>query len=160
MRLDCGASESVVNSGTCAGDLVERVDRVLRIGGRDHDRVGAGGDKIVHQRVLQRGGTLRGIAELQFVAVAQFALRLLHAGFGQLPEVGRGVDDEGELLLFLGGCAADKQKGSRRSGNEHAFHMVLLPETGQAGSILMENAIVVLFLNGPQWRAICNDASA
>ena len=29
------------------------------------------------------------------------ALRLLHAGFGDLPEVRRAVDDEGEALLFL-----------------------------------------------------------
>ncbi len=72
----------------------------LRIDGADHDGGDAGGHEVVHQALLHGGGGLLGIFQLQ-VVVRQFVLRLLHAGLGELPEVGRAVDDEGELFLVL-----------------------------------------------------------
>ena len=101
MRFDCGASESVVKSGILRRDPIEGVGRGLGIDGGDHDGVGAGGDEVVHQRVLQRRSPLGGIAELGLIAVAELGLRLLDPGFGKLPEIGGGVDDECHLLRFL-----------------------------------------------------------
>ena len=83
------------------GNAVERVDRGFRINRRNHDGIGAGGDEVIHQGILQRRRALRRIFELKFV-VRQFALRLLHAGFGQFPEIRSGIDDESQLLLLLG----------------------------------------------------------
>ena len=100
MRSDCGASRIGGEERDLRGDAVEGVGRGLGVDRGDHDRVGAGGDEVVHQRVLQRGGALRRIAELQLV-VRQLGLGLLHAGLGELPEVRGRVDDEGELRLVL-----------------------------------------------------------
>ena len=118
MRLLFGASLSVVNSGTCVGDPVERIGRGLGIDRRDHDRVGPGGHKVIHQRVLQGGRALRGIAELQIVA-GQFVLRGGNAGFGQFPEVRGRVHDEGKLRLVLG-----KDAGAGKAGRQAAARRV------------------------------------
>ena len=63
MRLVSGASLSVVNSGTCAADAVQRFGRGLGIDGADHDGIDAGGDEVIHQALLDGGGGLLGIFE-------------------------------------------------------------------------------------------------
>ena len=115
MRLDCGASLSVVKRSGLARDLVQAFRLMLRIDGADHDPRDAGGDQIVHQPLLDRGGGLLGIFQDEGV-VGQFALGLLHPGFGGLPEIRRAVDDEGEGLLVLGHGAGHGRQG-QESGN-------------------------------------------
>ncbi len=101
MRLLSGASLSVVNSGTCAAMRLNASIEVL--GSTDEIMMASvpAATRSSIKRILQRGGALRRIFELQFV-VGQFALRLLHAGFRQLPEIRSGIDHESQLLLVLG----------------------------------------------------------
>src|SRR6185437_11885612 len=56
--------------------------------------------------------------------VRQLGLGLLDAGLGSLPEVGRAINDEGELLLALSlGCAAQRSKCQNRGGRQQQlFH--------------------------------------
>ena len=93
-------------------DTVERVAHRLRIDRADHDARDAGGDEVVHQARLDRGGGLLGIFEVELV-IRQFALRLLDAGLGGLPEVRRAVHDEHERLL-VGGLRAANERQHRR----------------------------------------------
>jgi hypothetical protein len=113
MRLDCGASLSVVKR--TAGDLVEAFRLMLGIDGAHHDSGDAGGDQIVHQPLLDGGGGLLGIFQDEGV-IGQLLLRLLHARLGVLPEIGGAVDDEGEGLLILGDGAGHGRQG-QESGN-------------------------------------------
>ena len=112
MRLVFGASLSVVNSGICPATLLSASVSVFGIDGADHDGRDARGDEIVHQPLLRRGRRLLGIFQNEIV-VGQFALRLLDAGFGVLPEIGGAVDHEGQGLLVL---------GPRRSGQNRRNH--------------------------------------
>src|SRR6185312_5127326 len=65
--------------------------------------------------------------------VRQFALRLLHAGLGGLPEVGRNVDDERQRLL-VGRAGAQGEGQGNGGGNAsqiETFH--LYPPYGSPG---------------------------
>jgi hypothetical protein len=68
------------------GYLVEPFGLVLGIDGTDHDGGSTRRNEILHDALLNGGGRLFRIFELQ-VVVGQLALRLLDAGFGNLPEI-------------------------------------------------------------------------
>ena len=126
MRFDCGASLSVVNSGDLLGDRFRASVEVFGIDRADHDRrQHPAATRSSISALLDRGGRLLGILELQIV-VRQLALRLLDAGFGDLPEVGGAVDDEGERLLVGGrGSRRDRQgECGRQASDDHALHPV------------------------------------
>ena len=125
MRLESGASLSVVNSGTWPPTRFSASVEVFGSTALTMMRVDAGRDQIVHQPLLDRGRGLLRILELQ-VVVRQLALRLLHAGLGQLPEVRRAVDDEGQRLLVLRrGAHADGQGESSGHANQiNPLHQV------------------------------------
>ena len=128
MRLDCGASQSVVNSGDLRGDRVRgRRSRSCGSTALTMMRGDAGGDQVVHQPLLDGGRRLLGIFELQIV-VRQLALRLLDAGFGDLPEVRGAVDDEGQRLLVGRRGRGDRQRQrGRQASNDHTLHSVIPP---------------------------------
>src|ERR1700728_4295298 len=87
--------------GHLLADTVERVAHGLRVDRADHDARDAGGDEVIHQAGLDRRRGLFGIFEVELV-IRQFALRLLDAGLGRLPEVRRAVHYEYERLLVGG----------------------------------------------------------
>ena len=113
-----GASLSVVNSATWPPTRFSASLMVFGIDRAHHDAGDARRDEVVHHAGLDRGRRLLGILEGQ-VVVRQLGLGLLDAGFGGLPEVGRAVDDEGELLLALSlGCAAQCSERQNRGGGQ------------------------------------------
>ena len=109
--------------GDLAADAVQRVAHGLGIDRAHHDAGDAGGDEIVHHARLDGGRRLLGILEDERV-VRQLALRLLDAGFGGLPEIGRAVDDEGQGLLVrrLRGSGKADQGGGGGNGYQQLFH--------------------------------------
>ena len=133
MRFDCGASESKVKYGNLGRGAVDGVGRGRGIDHRDGDGVDAGGDQVVHDALLDGGVGTLGIAEAER-DVGQFALGLLHAGFGELPEVRRPVHDEGDLRLVLRDRRRAEHEACRaeRGNNLHVLHVVL-PLTRLAG---------------------------
>jgi len=73
------------------------------------------GDEVIHQRILQRGGALGRIFELQLV-IRQLALRLLDAGFRQFPKIRGRIHDERKLLFFLRHCLSGSQRERNCNG--------------------------------------------
>ena len=67
MRLDCGASLSVVNSGTWEPIRFSASVEVFGSTALTMIALDAGGDQIVHQPLLDGGRGLLGIFELQIV---------------------------------------------------------------------------------------------
>ena len=118
MRLLLGASLSVVNSGDLAADRGSSASPMV-LGSTALTMMPAtpAATRSSIRRCLDRRGRLLGIFEARGV-VRQFALRLLDAGLGRLPEVGGAVDDEGQglLALRLRRSGETEQRGGDGSG--------------------------------------------
>ena len=128
MRFDCGRVAVGGDRAAPAGDAVET--RRSRSSGSTALTMMPATPAATRSSIsalLDGGGRLLGIFELQ-VVVRQFALRLLDAGLGDLPEVGGAVDDERQLLLVGRRGRRDRQHQRRRQArNDNTFHSVIPP---------------------------------
>ncbi len=127
--LACGRVAVRGGQHRLACDLVQGFGLGLGIDGADHDAGRSPRYEVVHEAVLNGRRGLLWIFDLYRI-VRQFGLRLLHAGFRQLPEVDGAVGNEAELL-FLRGIALPAEKAIAMAvvaARNLAFIFVLLVE--------------------------------
>ena len=117
MRLLLGASLSVVNRATWPPTRFSASPMVLGSTALTMMPATPAATRSSMMRVWMAADDCSGYLNVERV-VRQFALRLLDAGFGRLPEIGGAVDHEGQglLALRLRRSGETEQRGGDGSG--------------------------------------------